>query len=55
MALYNETGPHTVLVHRIVALAFLGPRPEGLEVSHLNGDDRDNRIENLCYESPCRK
>ena len=40
-----------MLVHSIVALAFLGPALVGWEVSHLNGDDRDNRPENLCYET----
>ncbi len=36
-------------VHSLVALAFHGPRPEGLEVRHLNGDPTDNRPENLRY------
>ena len=35
--------------HRIVAEAFLGKRPEGLEVMHLDGDKTNNRIENLRY------
>ena len=37
------------LVHRLVALAFLGPCPEGQEVRHLNNDFLDNRIANLAY------
>lgn len=36
-------------VHRIVAAAFLGPRPEGMEVRHLNGDPTDNAVANLAY------
>lgn len=36
-------------VHALVAAAFIGPRPEGLEVRHLNGDRLDNRAENLAY------
>ena len=36
-------------VHRLVALTFIGPRPSGMQVRHLNGDHRDNRIENLSY------
>lgn len=36
-------------VHQLVALAFHGPRPEGHETRHLNGDHTDNRIENLEY------
>ena len=38
-------------VHTLVALAFLGPRPEGMEVCHNNGDRFDNRIENLRYDT----
>jgi hypothetical protein len=35
-------------VHQLVARTFLGP-PRGLETRHLNGDCRDNRLENLAY------
>lgn len=38
-------------VHGLIALAFLGPRPEGLTVSHKNGNSRDNRASNLTYET----
>src|SRR3954466_7600146 len=31
--------------------AFVGPCPEGLECSHLNGDPWDNRPENLAWET----
>lgn len=36
-------------VHQLVAEAFIGPRPAGQDVRHLNGDHRDNRAENLAY------
>lgn len=36
-------------VHRFVALAWIGPRPEGYCVNHKNGDKADNRPENLEY------
>lgn len=39
-------------VHDLVALTFLGPKPPDLQVAHLNGDNRDNRIENLAYVTP---
>jgi len=39
----------TVLVHRLVAEAFLGHCPTKLEVNHKNGHKRDNRRENLEY------
>lgn len=36
-------------VHSLVAKAFLGPRPEGLEVRHLDGDSSNNALLNLRY------
>jgi len=39
-------------VHVIVLTAFAGPRPKGHHGSHLNGNNEDNRISNLCWESP---
>jgi hypothetical protein len=36
-----------VSVHRLVALAFLGPAPKGHEVNHKNGIKCDNRADNL--------
>jgi len=38
-------------VHRLVALAFIGPCPDGQEVNHKNGDKSDPRLENLEYVS----
>ena len=38
-----------VLVHQAVAAAWLGLRPEGLEVCHNNGQRTDNRACNLRY------
>ena len=38
-------------VHRLVALAFLGPRPEGAQIRHLNGDRTDARASNLAWGS----
>lgn len=38
-------------VHSLVAAAFIGPVPEGLEVCHNNGDPHDNRLTNLRYDT----
>lgn len=37
------------LVHILVANAFLGPRPEGIQVTHLDWDRNNNSVENLAF------
>lgn len=37
------------LVHSLVAEAFIGPCPEGLEVGHEDNDRGNNRVGNLSY------
>lgn len=39
----------TVTVAKAVALAFLGPRPDGLQINHIDGVKTNNRPENLEY------
>ena len=39
----------TCLVHHLVLEAFVGPRPNGMECRHLNGQPGDNRLENLAW------
>lgn len=39
----------TQSVHVLVAEAFIGPRPEGLDVLHGPGGQLDNRVTNLRY------
>jgi len=38
-------------VHKLVALTFLGPRPEGQEVMHLDGNKKNPELPNLRYGS----
>lgn len=42
-------GQQTRTVHSLVMLAFVGPRPEGMEVRHLDGDRRNASADNLVY------
>lgn len=49
VTLHRPGERRTVAVHLLVAAAFHGPRPAGLEVRHLNGDPADNRAANLAY------
>lgn len=36
-------------VHRLVALTFLGPTPQGFHVDHIDGCPTNNRLENLRF------
>lgn len=38
--------------HTLVALAFLGPRPAGNVIDHINGDNEHHAPENLRYITP---
>ena len=39
----------TKCIHTLVAEAFIGPRPKGLVIRHLDGDKTNNKIDNLAY------
>jgi hypothetical protein len=42
---------HWFGVHCLVLAAFIGPRPEGMQGAHNNGDPSDNRPENLRWDT----
>ena len=37
--------------HRLVALAWIGPQPEGMEVCHDDGDPTNNHVSNLRWDT----
>ena len=48
--LYVITGDRRKLwVHHAVLLAYVGPRPEGQECRHLDGNPRHNHVGNLAW------
>lgn len=51
VSLQTAQGKRTHKVHRLVALAFLGPQKEGMEVCHNNSDPADNQVSNLRWDT----
>ncbi|WHP18827.1 NUMOD4 motif-containing HNH endonuclease [Cellulomonas sp. ES6] len=39
------------LVHRLVLESFVGPRPDGMEACHGDGDPGNNRLSNLRWDT----
>ena len=50
--LSKPEGATTRLVHHLVAEAFIGPRPSGMEVAHGDGIASNCRLGNLRYATP---
>ena len=47
VALCKNGKPQSILVHRLVLEAFVGPCPEGMESCHEDDDALNNRLSNL--------
>ncbi len=41
-----------IQVHVLVLMAWVGPRPHGMQGCHNNGNKHDNRLENLRWDTP---
>lgn len=51
VVLYRNDRGKRFTVHSLVARAFLGECPDGMEVCHGNGAAADNRLANLRYDT----
>ncbi len=49
LQLFKDGKGKFIRVHRIVAMTFIGPCPDGLVVNHKDGNKQNNNVENLEY------
>lgn len=47
--LYRNSVGREIWGHALVMMAFVGPRPDGLVINHIDGNRGNNRLENLEY------
>ena len=45
----NGGAQKSLYIHRVVALVFIGNRPDGMVIRHLDGNRFNNRADNLAY------
>lgn len=48
----RKGGSRSFFVHHLVAEAFIGPRPNGMVLNHIDGDRKNNSSSNLEYVTP---
>lgn len=49
LGLWRDGNQHGFSVHSLILLTFVGPRPHGKQINHIDGDRKNNRLENLEY------
>ena len=49
VTLHNDPLHRLVFIHHLVLEAFVGPRPQGMETRHLDGNPENNAITNLVW------
>lgn len=52
VALWKDGAARSFYVHSLVLEAFVGPRPEGMQGCHYDGDATHNDINNLRWDTP---
>ena len=48
----DGTGQKSFYVHKLVAKLFIGDRPDGFVIRHLDGNRHNNHVLNLAYGTP---
>jgi hypothetical protein len=48
----NDKIQKSSTIHKLVATAFLGEKPEGHVIRHIDGDRYNSKASNLCYGTP---
>lgn len=49
VSLYKDGNWVTMYAHQLVLTAFVGPCPDGMECRHLDGNQRNNNLWNICW------
>jgi NUMOD4 motif/HNH endonuclease len=49
VVLWKDSRPTTFTVHRLVLIAFVGNRLPDQQCRHLDGNQTNNNLENLCW------
>jgi hypothetical protein len=48
----NGDTQKSLYIHKLVAKVFIGDRPDGMVIRHLDGNRYNNRVDNLVYGTP---
>lgn len=51
VALSREGKRYTIDVHRLVLITFVGPAPDGMEACHNDGNNQNNTVGNLRWDT----
>src|SRR5215471_15602953 len=52
VTLHADAARRSVYIHHLVLEVFVGPRPDGMEACHADGDRTNNALRNLRWDTP---